>query len=63
MAANPTHDKPPNIVLVLVDDAGLMDFGAYGGEARTPTIDQLAAQGVRFANYHTSPIKPSMNVA
>ena len=35
MAANPTHDKPPNIVLVLVDDAGLMDFGAYGGEART----------------------------
>ena len=46
----------PNIVVVLVDDAGLMDFGSYGGEARTPTIDALAADGVRFSNYHTSPL-------
>ena len=56
MAANLAHDNPPNIVLVLVDDVGLMDFGTYGGEARTPTIDQLANQGVRFTNYHTSPL-------
>ncbi len=47
---------PPNIVVVLVDDAGLMDFGSYGGEARTPTIDALATDGVRFSNYHTSPL-------
>lgn len=45
----------PNIVLILVDDAALMDFGAYGGEANTPNIDKLAHQGTMFTNYHTSP--------
>ena len=46
----------PNVVVLLVDDAGFMDFGGYGGEASTPHIDQLANQGVRFSNYHTSPL-------
>lgn len=48
--------SPPNIVVILVDDAGFMDFGGYGGEARTPHIDALADNGVRFSNYHTSPL-------
>lgn len=48
--------EPPNILVVLVDDAGLMDFGGYGGEARTPTIDRIADQGVRFSHYRTSPL-------
>ena len=46
----------PNFVLILVDDAGFMDFGAYGGEAATPNIDRLATSGVMFTNYHTSPL-------
>ncbi|HEY5646779.1 MAG TPA: sulfatase-like hydrolase/transferase [Pseudomonadales bacterium] len=46
----------PNFVVLLVDDAGFMDFGGFGGEASTPHIDQLADQGVRFSNYHTSPL-------
>lgn len=33
------QDTRPNILLVLFDDVGFMDLGAYGGEARTPTID------------------------
>ncbi|MEL7223032.1 MAG: sulfatase-like hydrolase/transferase, partial [Bacteroidota bacterium] len=45
----------PNIVLILVDDSGLMDFGVYGGEARTPNIDRLAQQGMMFTNMHASP--------
>ena len=49
-----THSRP-NIVLILVDDAGLMDFGAYGGEARTPNIDRLAETGMMFSNMHASP--------
>lgn len=49
-------NRRPNIVLLLVDDAGLMDFGSYGGEAKTRTIDMLAKNGVRFSNYHTSPL-------
>ncbi len=48
--------RRPNIVLLLVDDAGLMDFSAYGGEARMPTINALASSGVRFDNYHSSPL-------
>ena len=50
-----TPDKKPNIVLILVDDSALIDFGAYGGEAHTPNIDKLAHQGTMFTNYHTSP--------
>jgi arylsulfatase A-like enzyme len=48
--------KRPNVVLILVDDAALMDFGAYGGEARTPNIDALAVRGALFTSYHTSPL-------
>ncbi len=46
----------PNIVLILVDDSGLMDFGAFGGEARTPNIDRLANDGLMFTNMHASPV-------
>jgi arylsulfatase A-like enzyme len=55
-AADDTAAKPPNIVLILVDDAGFSDFSAYGGEARMPNVDALARSGVRFASYHTSPL-------
>jgi len=48
--------QPPNFVLILVDDSGMMDFGAFGGEARTPNLDQLAQNGVWFNNFHTSPV-------
>ena len=46
----------PNIVLILVDDAALMDFGIYGGEARTPNIDALTRSGVMFRRHYTSPL-------
>lgn len=45
----------PNVVMVVVDDAGYMDFGAYGGTASTPTIDALAARGASFTRYYSSP--------
>ena len=44
----------PNIVLVLADDIGYSDFGAYGGEIDTPHIDSLAARGLRFSNFHAA---------
>lgn len=49
-------DERPNIVVILVDDAALMDFGVYGGEARTPHINALAARGAMFTQYRTSPL-------
>jgi arylsulfatase A-like enzyme len=50
--------RPPNVVLVYADDLGWGDTGPYGGTgARTPRIDQLAAQGLRFTDaYATSAI-------
>ena len=42
----------PNIVLILVDDMGFSDIGCYGSEIRTPTLDRLAAGGVRFSQFY-----------
>ncbi|GAA2153317.1 arylsulfatase [Kitasatospora kazusensis] len=46
----------PNIVVVLIDDMGYSDIGPFGSEIPTPTLDRLAANGVRLANYHTMPL-------
>jgi arylsulfatase len=46
----------PNIVVMLVDDVGFADIGCFGGEIRTPNLDRLAAEGVRFTNFHVNPM-------
>lgn len=50
-----TDDTRPNILLVLFDDVGFMDFGAYGSDTRTPAIDALAQHGVMLSRFHSSP--------
>jgi len=45
--------KRPNIVLILGDDLGFSDMGSFGGEIRTPNLDSLARNGVRFVNFYT----------
>lgn len=47
--------EAPNIVILLADDVALTDFGAFGGEARTPNIDALARRGTRFTQFRASP--------
>ncbi|MEV0077968.1 arylsulfatase [Nocardia neocaledoniensis] len=55
--APPTAPRgAPNIVVVLVDDMGYSDIGPFGSEIETPTLDRLAANGVRLSNYHTTPL-------
>src|SRR5687767_7729526 len=49
-AADPP--RRPNVVIVLADDLGFSDVGCYGGEVRTPAIDRLAAEGVRFSQFY-----------
>ena len=49
-------DLRPNVVVILVDDAGLTDFAPFGGEAQMPNIQTLADRGSKFSNYHTSPL-------
>lgn len=44
----------PNIVLIVADDIGYSDFGAFGGEIDTPNIDALASGGMRFSNFHVA---------
>ena len=44
----------PNIVVVLLDDVGYAQFGCYGSDIATPTFDRLAAEGLRFSNFHTT---------
>lgn len=46
----------PNIVVVLCDDLGYSDIGCFGSEIETPALDRLAAEGVRLANFHTTPM-------
>lgn len=47
-------DKRPNFLLVVVDDMGWTDLGAFGGEIETPNLDQLAQSGVKFTDFHVS---------
>ncbi|MEM6688522.1 MAG: sulfatase-like hydrolase/transferase [Planctomycetota bacterium] len=48
------NDAKPNIVLIMCDDMGFSDLGCYGGEVRTPTIDGLAKQGLRFRTFYNN---------
>jgi arylsulfatase A-like enzyme len=45
----------PNILLIVIDDMGYSDWGAFGSEIRTPNIDSLAAAGVKFTNFYVGP--------
>ena len=45
--------KPPNFVLILLDDSGWADFRPFGSPAyRTPNVERLAAEGCRFNNFY-----------
>lgn len=47
-------DPRPDILLIVADDLGFSDIGAFGGEIRTPTLDSLAAGGARFTQFHNA---------
>ncbi len=52
--ANPPLKKDrPNILLIVADDLGFGDIGAFGSEIQTPTLDSLAAQGGRLTSFYT----------
>ena len=50
-----TNTQRPNILLIVADDMGFSDAGAFGGEMATPNIDTLAAEGVMFSEFHVAP--------
>ena len=48
--------RRPDILLIVADDLGYADLGAYGSDIRTPNIDRLAAGGILFTQFHTAPM-------
>lgn len=44
----------PNIIVILSDDMGYSDIGCYGGEIRTPNLDQMASNGLRFTQFYNT---------
>ena len=57
-ATSLANSKPnrtrPNFILVMVDDMGYSDIGCYGGEVKTPNLDQLAKNGLRFTQFYNT---------
>lgn len=46
--------KPPNIVLIMADDLGFSDLGCYGSEIKTPNLDRLANNGLKFTQFYNT---------
>ena len=54
LLANSAERNRPNIVFILADDLGYSDLGCYGGEIRTPQLDALAMNGLRFTQFYNT---------
>ncbi|WP_342657294.1 arylsulfatase [Sphingomonas sp. NY01] len=54
-AQAPAPQGAPNFLVIVADDLGWSDLGAFGGEIATPNLDALALSGVRFTGFHTAP--------
>ncbi len=47
-------ENAPNVLVIVLDDVGFGQLGCYGGPIETPNIDKLAANGLRYTNFHTT---------
>lgn len=54
LAAQPGQKKPPNIVVIYMDDLGYADIGPFGSKTKTPNLDRMAKQGVRLTSFYTA---------
>lgn len=54
----PVHPGPgaPNILVILIDDMGFSHFSCFGSDLVTPAIDALASEGLRYSNFHVTPL-------
>ncbi|AZI37926.1 putative arylsulfatase [Caenibius tardaugens NBRC 16725] len=53
--AHAEEPAKPNFLIIVADDLGFSDIGAFGGEIATPNLDQLAASGTKLTAFHTAP--------
>jgi arylsulfatase len=54
--ASESEESRPNILLLVGDDIAFGDLGVYGSEIETPNFNRIAQAGVRFSNFHASPV-------
>src|SRR5262245_65344671 len=47
-------DGAPNVLLILIDDAGFGQWGTFGGQVPTPNLDRVAKVGLRYTRFHTT---------
>lgn len=50
-----TEKKRPNFLVIVADDLGFSDIGAFGGEIETPHLDALANRGLKLTDFHSAP--------
>src|SRR6187455_2118362 len=53
-AALAAPGRRPNLIVILADDMGFSDVGAFGGEIETPNLDRLASNGLRFSQMYSA---------
>ncbi|KAJ5201862.1 arylsulfatase [Penicillium cinerascens] len=49
-----SSQKRPNFLVIVADDMGFSDVGCFGGEIKTPNIDKLGHEGVRYTGFHSA---------
>lgn len=54
LLATEASARKPNVILLLLDDAGWTDTGGFGGRMQTPTFDRLGTEGMRFSDCHAA---------
>src|SRR5512143_3712295 len=53
----------PNVLIILIDDMGFGQSSAFGGPLTMPTVERLAAQGLRYNNFHTTALSSPTRAA
>lgn len=53
---NTRPQNAPNVIYILIDDMGFASLGCYGSSIKTPNIDRLASEGLRYNNFHTTAV-------
>ena len=48
--------KRPNVVVIVLDDVGYSQLGCYGSSIDTPALDRIAERGLRYSNFHVTPL-------
>jgi len=53
----PAAEKPPNVVIIFIDDMGYADIGPYGAtKQKTPNLDRMAKEGMKFTSFYAAPV-------